>query len=109
MATSPPVAGGPRAEASVSTALHAVRELMGIFRFERIVYLIGAGAGIALLLYAAWRTINSPELDPKSIGYLFGSGGLFAITGARVLYLLNRSFSLIERVVLSPEDAGSDK
>ena len=84
----------------VEMALKVVRELVSTFWLERIAYLIGALAGLSLLIYAAWQAIAGEGFKLESAGLLFGSGGLFAVSGARVLYVFNRSFSLLEKVVL---------
>lgn len=84
----------------VERALAAIERVMRIFVFERIVYLLGAGAGMGLLLYAVYQAIDEGTADAQFLGLVFGSGGLFAITGGAVLLLLNRSFSLLREVLL---------
>jgi hypothetical protein len=91
------------AEPPALLALRVIRELMAIFKYERAIYLVGAGLGMLLLLYAAYRTIEG-STDPKLAGYYFGSGGIFALAGGRVLYVLNRAFTLMEKVLIGGKD-----
>jgi hypothetical protein len=81
---------------SVDLALGAVRELMNMFRAERYIYLGAAGIGMALLAYAAFLMIYEGTFDLGKAGLLFGSSGLFAVSGARILFLLNRTYNLTE-------------
>lgn len=81
-------------------ALSAVERLMHIYRFERIVFLVGAAAGMMLLIYAAWLTIKNGSSNKEELAYFFGAGGAFATSGGYVLYQLRQSFSLVRKILL---------
>ena len=83
----------------VDVALGAVERLMHIYRFERFIFLMGAAAGMVLLIYAAWLTINGGRYDKESLGYFFGAGGAFATSGAYVLYQLRQTFALVRAIL----------
>jgi hypothetical protein len=81
-------------------ATTAIREIMDIFRVERYVYLGGAGAAMILLFYAAVLLIEGDGFNLENGALIFGSGGLFAVTGARTIILLQQSFALIRAILL---------
>ena len=87
-------------ERAVTITLDALNSLMNLFRAERWIYLLGAAAGLGLFLWACFLSISSRTLDTTQLGLMFGSSGILAATGARVAYFLNRSFSLIEVVIM---------
>src|SRR5687768_3651564 len=87
---------GKEKEESVDLTLRAVREMMRMFRAERYIYLGSAAAAVALLVYATIRVIQSPAFSLEQVGLLLGSGGLFAVSGARIIFLLNRTYDLTE-------------
>jgi hypothetical protein len=95
----------------IKQTLDALERLMRMFQAERIIYLLGAAASFALLMYAAFLMIHSGKIDAAQIGLIFGATGLSAVSGARIAYFLNKSFNLIEDVVrklagVGPRDAG---
>ncbi|MEO5973281.1 MAG: hypothetical protein ABIP91_07965 [Sphingomicrobium sp.] len=96
----------PTHEENVGVALAAVERIVRMFWPERILYLIGAGAGIALLIYAAFQALATPGYPLETAGYLFGSGGFFGIAGGRVLAVFNRSFRILEEILVPK--AGQD-
>lgn len=89
----------PEEERAVHVTLDTLKELMGLYRAERWIYLLGAIAGLGLGLWATAQVVSKGDLDPTQLGLLFGSSGVLALTGARVAYFLNRSFNLVELVI----------
>lgn len=86
-------------ERAVKMTLDALARLTDLYRAERWIYLLGAIAGLGLALWSSVIFILNHDLDGTQMGLLFGSSGILAITGARVAYFLNRSFSLVEVVI----------
>lgn len=84
------------ADKAIKLTLDAVERLNKMFFAERVVYLGGSIAALCLLVYAAVRVISSEGFGLESAGLMFGSGGLFAVTGARAIYLLTRTYNLVE-------------
>ena len=93
--------GGGRVvdENLVRVTLDAVERMNKMFRAERFIYLGSATAAIFLLGYAAFLMIRSGNFTLEQGGLLFGSGGLFAVSGARLLFLLNRTYDLIDALI----------
>ncbi|HEY6663429.1 MAG TPA: hypothetical protein VIZ66_10955, partial [Sphingomicrobium sp.] len=73
-------------------------------RVERAIYLIGATAGMLLFLYAVYLMIAAGKYDGTFLGLVFGSGGLFTITGGAILLLLNKTFALVREIMLARPD-----
>jgi len=86
--------------------LEAIQRIVAIFWPERLIYLVGATAGMGLLLYAVVRLLTGEQQDWSALGLVLGSGGLFASAGGAVLILLNRSFALIREIALGRADEG---
>lgn len=85
-------------ERTVQLTLDAVERMMRLFQTERIIYLAGALGALALLGYAAVDMINEGA-SPTQLGLLFGGAGLFTVSGARVVYFLNRTYNLVEDIL----------
>lgn len=85
----------------VDRALRALEGLLKLYRFERYIYATGAAGGMALLLYAAFLTISGGGYNESALGFYFGAGGAFGISGGLTLRLLNKSFALLKEVILS--------
>ena len=86
-------------DAAIKRALEAIRGTLQLYWPERFAYLGGTIFALALLCYAAFRRVNTAGFDLAQAGYLFGSGGLFAYTGARVLIFMRPSFQLINDLI----------
>lgn len=56
---------------------------------------------MALLLYAAFLTIRGGGYDQDALGFYFGAGGAFGVSGGLTLRLLNKSFALLREVILA--------
>jgi hypothetical protein len=82
-------------------ALSALERLLKLYWFERYIYAAGAAAGMTLVLYAAYLTINGGGQDQSGLGFFFGAGGLLGISGGLTLRLLNKSFALVREVLLA--------
>src|SRR5688500_8374946 len=98
-------------ERVVKLALDAVERMIRMFQGERVIYLGSATAAVGLLVYAAFKIISAPEFQLESAGLMFGAGGLFAVSGARVIFLLNRTYDLTEDLIrklggLDPRSGG---
>ncbi|MES2445452.1 MAG: hypothetical protein V4574_21710 [Pseudomonadota bacterium] len=76
-------------------ALSSLDRLLKMFQVERIIYLVGAGASLVLLTYAAFLMVRAGNVTPDQFALLFGSGGLFVIAGTQVTLFLRKAFDLI--------------
>jgi len=83
----------------VRAALDAIERMNKMFVVERFIYLGGAAAALALLVYAGVLLIRADTFNLEQAGLLFGSGGLFAASGARAIYFLDRTYKLIEAII----------
>ena len=83
---------------AVERALKNVETLMRMFMMERVIYVLGATASLLLLAYAAFLLISSGTATMEQLALLFGSGGLFTVSGVQVTFFLNRAFRLMEQV-----------
>jgi len=91
----------------VELALSAIERLMKIHALDRAIYLTGAAAGMALLLYAVFLTIRGGNYDQDALGFFFGAGGVFATTGGLVVRILSKNFALIREILLAGVRSGS--
>lgn len=74
--------------------LSAVRELMRLFRAERIAYLIAAVASVAMIFYFGTQ-ILSRDTSTSSLIAIAGSGGLISIGMGRLLTMWTQALRLI--------------
>jgi hypothetical protein len=72
----------------------AVRDLMHLFRAERIAYLIAAIASVAMIFYFGMQ-ILSRESSVSSLTAIAGSGGLIAVGMGRLLTMWTQALRLI--------------
>jgi hypothetical protein len=107
MVDDPRRADGSDPRERVEIVLAAIQRVVSIFWAERVIYLLGATAGMGLLLYAVVRLLAGEKQDFSALGLVLGSGGLFATAGGAVLLLLNRSFALIREIVIDATDGDS--
>jgi hypothetical protein len=84
---------------SVKAALDAIERMNRMFAVERFIYLGGAAAALVLLIYAGVLLVRADSFNFEQAGLLFGSGGLFAASGARAIYFLDRTYKLIEEII----------
>jgi hypothetical protein len=75
--------------------LQVVERLATVFRFERFVYLAGTTVTLIILLAAAVVTIVHKEPTPYEWGLMFGSSGLVAGSTGSIIYMWNRSISVV--------------
>jgi hypothetical protein len=86
-------------ERLLRAALGAIRELMRTFQAERYVYLGLCVLSFALLFYALALVMTGATYSETFLISMFGSSGLVAAASFRVTMFLNKSFSLIEKVI----------
>jgi hypothetical protein len=82
--------------------LEAVRELIGIFRLERIVYMLITVISFLALLITAVYILNTGDGGPDGIvkfSLLFGSAGSISFTCARLLKMWSDALQVIIPVV----------
>ena len=69
----------------IAERLDAIRELLKVFRFERIVYLTVTIISLILLIASAVVLVVKGKAGPVEITGLFGSAGSITYTAGRLL------------------------
>ncbi len=94
----------PPGEISERT-MELIRELLnrseasyGRFKLELLTYNIACLAALGLIIYSAVRTAGATP-DPAALGVYVTSGGLFAVTGARITKFLSDDLATIRRII----------
>jgi hypothetical protein len=82
-------------DSSIQAKLGAVRELLRLFRAERIAYLMVAVASVLMMLYCAFQVLQKDSADPSALVGLFGSGGLISLGMARMLTMWTQALRLV--------------
>lgn len=80
-------------------ALDSLERLMRMFQLERILYLIGSMASLALFLYAGFQLFSQDKFDSTYLNIVFGATGLSTVCSSRVSFFLTKSFRLIEDII----------
>jgi hypothetical protein len=79
----------------IDTRIDAVRQLLALFRMERVVYVIVTLLSLAILFYCAVRMLQQPDSDVTVIVSIFaGSGGILYTTG-RLLKMWSDALHLL--------------
>jgi len=85
----------------IEDQLHAVRELLGIFRIERYTYLVVNIIALVMLLVSAGFLLLNPSGSGVSlyavITALFGSSGLITYSIGRLLHMWDQAFALLQQ------------
>jgi len=90
----------------LNTRIDAVRQLLALFRMERIVYVIVTLLSLAILFYCAVRMLQQPDSDATVIVSIFaGSGGILYTTG-RLLKMWSDALQLLCNQ--PPKNGGDD-
>lgn len=80
--------------ATIDARLRVVEKVTALFRLERLVY-VGFGiAGFVMLLVCLGVMLFRREASEAILG-AFGSSGVIAFTGARMLVMWNRALSVV--------------
>lgn len=72
----------------------AVRDLMRLFRAERIAYLIAAVASVGMIFYFGMQILQR-EPSTSTLTAIAGSGGLISIGMGRLLTMWTQALRLI--------------
>jgi hypothetical protein len=81
-------------------AIRAIRQIMNMFVIERILCVICGICSFGLFLFAAYKLFDSQTVDTKTMGIIFGASGISTAASAGISYYLNKSFNIIERLIL---------
>lgn len=81
-------------------AIRAIRQIMNMFLIERILCVICGVCSFGLFLFAAYKLFDAQTVDTKTMGIIFGASGVSTAASAGISYYLNKSFSIIERLIL---------
>jgi hypothetical protein len=89
---------GKEAKMDPDKVVEAVLKVSRAYLPERIVYIVGAGGGVFLLLYLAFTKLGQ-SWDPAVAAAIFGSGGLFASTAYGVLRAFDKTLQTIVQLL----------
>ena len=81
----------------LSQRVRAVKELVALFRAERVTYLTVTILSLAMLLGSTTRLMLTGRLGLAEMTALFGSGGLITFSAGRLLSMFNRAARIVER------------
>lgn len=84
--------------------LDIVKDLIGVFRFERMVYLSVTVVSFLALIASAVMLIARPKPDILQISMLFGSSGAISYTCARLLKMWSDALRFLLPVVQQEVD-----
>lgn len=87
--------------------LDIVKDLIGVFRFERVVYLSITVASFIALIVSALALLTRPNADILQISLLFGSSGAISYTCARLLKMWSDALRFLLPVVQEADDEQS--
>jgi hypothetical protein len=74
----------------------AIRELLHIFRYERVVYLGITLVSVAMLLATAVNLLVHRQLDAAGMLGLFGPTGLIAFSSGRLLRMWTEAVHVLQ-------------
>lgn len=92
---------------NAASVAEAILKVPREFLFERIVYLVGVGAGILMLLYLVGNGLIK-DLDLTKITAIFGSGGVIGGCSALVLKQVDRTMNTIKVIVMAQISQGGN-
>lgn len=85
----------PREQEKLADRVEAVRALVGMFKFERRLYISIIGISIVILLISALKLTRKPEFDYGATIGVFGPGGAIAMMTGRLLKMWNDATQLV--------------
>ena len=83
---------------NLQARLNAIKQLLGLFRFERAVYLCVTVISLAVLLAVAISLFLSHKAGPAEIAGLFGSSGAITYTTGRLLKMWSDALRVVATV-----------
>lgn len=90
----------PSKQEELNDAIRAIGQIMNMFMIERILCVICGVCSFGLFLFAAYKLFDSQTVDTKTMGIIFGASGISTAASAGISYYLNKSFNIIERLIL---------
>lgn len=84
----------------LDNAIRAIRQIMNMFMIERILCVICGVCSFGLFLFATYKLFDTQTVDTKTMGIIFGASGVSTAASAGISYYLNKSFNIIERLIL---------
>lgn len=90
-------------KSKVDASVEAVKQLLALFKLERMVYLAITLICLLLLIFVAVMQLNSPGDDSKYavVTGLVGSSGGIVYTAGRLLKMWSEAMRLIQKAVES--------
>lgn len=90
---------------NLQARLDAIKQLLGLFRFERAVYLGVTVLSLVVLLAVAISLFLSQQAGPVEVTGLFGSSGAITYTTGRLLRMWSEALRVIATVKGEGEEA----
>lgn len=84
---------------TLSDRVAAAKEIVRVFRAERMTYMLISLLAVGMLFTILWKQFTASDLSAAQLLAYFGSSGLIAVSAGRVLYMFNL---VVKRVFLEP-------
>ena len=81
-------------DSSIQDRLNAVRELMKMFRLERILYLITAILSLGVIFYFGSKILSKTP-ETSALVAIAGAGGLISVGMGRLLTMWTQALRLV--------------
>ena len=92
------------ADADLTHKIAAIKELLALFRFERIVYLAVTIISLIILLASGVAIILNKYAEIAVALGLFGSAGAITVTTGRLLRMWNQAIQVLFPAVKASEE-----
>lgn len=89
----------PDISVTLDAALKAFKELLKLFRVERIIHLVITILAFLMMVIAFVLYVRSNGVGIYMLSSFFGSTGLITISAYRVTSFFDRAFKLVEDVI----------
>jgi len=86
-----------RRDINLDQRIDAVKSLIGIFRMERVVYLVITSASLLMLLTAVIAIMSKDQQNLGVLTALFGSSGLITYSLGRLLRMWDQALEVLMR------------
>ncbi len=90
----------------LSDRVAAAKELVELFKPERMTYMVISLLAVGMLFTMLWRQFTAGNLSTAQLLAYFGSSGLIAVSAGRVLYMFHL---VVKRVFIEQVVADTGK
>jgi len=82
-------------EETLSSKMEAVKELVGMFKLERVVHLVTTSVSLLMLFGSAATLIYQRKADVSELTMLFGASGLITYSANRLLRMWDQALGVV--------------